>query len=653
MNPTWIERFDEALATFAGAAPIARPHHRPKVLTAAERLLRDSDGVAALYERIVQVVEAGMLEGTTWEHPERLVPGLVEGTLRAGGEPALMEVFSELRMLALAEGRLPNAPMSPDRARDFLEQALVASLDLVRSASGGSDPADDDPTAWRAKLLFEHILAYLPLDRLERTLGREVALILHQRPIVTLRARTLLRFARERFALDHRDLVDRSLLRYLEAIEGPTALSRKHADPGAYARHLERLGHEALRAEADELGRSMRETGLVAPHLPVLLRHGVDDPSLLARAMNLREAGRQQLEEHRELVAEIITRAVHPETEQSVYGLAGLLDQGLLSRGPVRAGLTRLSTLDIHPDVAADILHSVDADLSANAILLADTLSVLSQPLGVRQGWSPTCQSARGIALWSHHAPGKLLDMVITVAQSGRLEMRFEGATLDSSVLPQGLQTEIDYRLDAVSTVLVPHLDRIYNEMMRRGALRDDDPHKWVNPALYGHWIPTGFRSAFDQVTQSIYDYEGFVRTFYASHHPQANGGHDLAYPSPVGLFITSAQGDLLGFHAVSLLRVAAHGPDHEIRAYFFNPNAEGQQDWGQGVLPSVYGHGERAGESSLPFAQFVARLYAFHYNPHIMADTADVDDEAVADVQKMAHESWGSAYAWAAPIPS
>jgi hypothetical protein len=335
-----------------------------------------------------------------------------------------------------------------------------------------------------------------------------------------------------------------------------------------------------------------------------------------------------------------------------VYGLSEVLNQSLLARAPVRTALRRMLTLEIHPDVEADILHSVDADLPARAVLLADTLSVLGQPLGVSQGWSPTCQSARGISLWSQFAPGKLLDMVVSVARSHRLEMRFEGATLDSSQLPAGLQTEPDHSLDAVSTVLVPHLDRIYNEMMRRAALRPDDPHKWVNPALYGQWIPTGFRSAFDPIAHAILDFGGFVRTFYASHHPGFNGGHDLAYPSPVGLFVTSSRGELLGFHAVSLLRVAPHGPESAMRAYFLNPNAEGRQDWGHGVEPTVHGHGERPGESSLPFEQFVSRLYAFHYNAQTMGPLDEVDATEVEAVTEMARGTWGRTYAWGPLAP-
>ena len=38
MNPTFLTRFEEALAAFEAAAPVARPHHRPRLLTAAARI---------------------------------------------------------------------------------------------------------------------------------------------------------------------------------------------------------------------------------------------------------------------------------------------------------------------------------------------------------------------------------------------------------------------------------------------------------------------------------------------------------------------------------------------------------------------------------------------------------------------------------------
>ncbi|MCA9619392.1 MAG: hypothetical protein KC731_10220, partial [Myxococcales bacterium] len=80
----------------------------------------------------------------------------------------------------------------------------------------------------------------------------------------------------------------------------------------------------------------------------------------------------------------------------------------------------------------------------------------------------------------------------------------------------------------------------------------------------------------------------------------------------------------------------------------FFNPNNEGRQNWGQGVSPSVEGHGEVEGESSLPFHQFASRIYAFHYNPYEEGDGYAVPEADVEEIEAMVRESWGRFFAWA-----
>ena len=184
--------------------------------------------------------------------------------------------------------------------------------------------------------------------------------------------------------------------------------------------------------------------------------------------------------------------------------------------------------------------------------------------------------------------------------------------------------------------------------MMRRAAGRGEDPHKWVNPALYGHWIPMGFASAYSSLLNAVQDFNGFVKIFYAGFHPSYNGGREMVYPNPIGIFITSSRGDMLGFHAISLLRVAKHKETGVVRAYFLNPNNEGRQDWGQGIKPSVFGKGERHGESSLPIDQFTARVYAFHFNPLEAKPRMDIiPKNEISSVRELAKASWGKSYTW------
>ena len=49
------------------------------------------------------------------------------------------------------------------------------------------------------------------------------------------------------------------------------------------------------------------------------------------------------------------------------------------------------------------------------------------------------------------------------------------------------------------------------------------------------------------------------------------------------------------------------------MRVYFYNPNNDSGQDWGDGAVVSTHGCGERFGEASLLFETFASRLYLFH----------------------------------------
>jgi hypothetical protein len=182
--------------------------------------------------------------------------------------------------------------------------------------------------------------------------------------------------------------------------------------------------------------------------------------------------------------------------------------------------------------------------------------------------------------------------------------------------------------------------------MMKKTLLRGEDGHKWVNPEFYGEWIQKGFSNAIDPLTLGVKNYAAFVRLFYATHHPDFNEGYELIYPNPVGIFITNVHGKLLGLHAVSIQRIE-RVPAGEYRVYFYNPNNDSGQNWGQGIEPSVQGNGESEGESSLPFQEFVSRMYAFHYNPYEQGELYLVDDSLVEEVEHLAKDSWGKDYTW------
>src|SRR6056297_1402760 len=118
--------------------------------------------------------------------------------------------------------------------------------------------------------------------------------------------------------------------------------------------------------------------------------------------------------------------------------------------------------------------------------------------------------------------------MVAWAARDDEIIMHFEGQPISSRDSQEGLASSALLDLDAVSVIVVPHLDRIYTEMGRLCAHREGDPHRWVNPEFHGWWSGRGFRINVEVATGNIVNIGDFLRHFYASYHPFYNGNQPL-----------------------------------------------------------------------------------------------------------------------------
>jgi len=638
-------KFFKTLKSVSGTGPAFVDTHKKKLLSNLDILTDSEAGIRFIYDHVDEIIEAGIFEETMWDDPHRLVPSLVSGTLKAGGQNTIYEILSEIRIAAITNEILYVKKYPATKARGFLEETLVNNLNLVFTDNSEEFREMEKATRRKIRALFSFLTDVVSIESMKHQIAREIELICVQRPVVTDRVLKIIDTVRQHIDLTNNEKDDKRINSYIQAVYSPSVKAGKmHLDE--YRDFLDQATHKELLTECEQISDMMQETGLTSAYHALLLRRVAENATLIKTALKLNDRGKAELDAHKPFVTALIGKAIHPQTARSCFGLARLLERSLLSHQPVKSGLKRIMDMKIHTAVTASIRKSKDApEREPVEILLADCLCVLGLPLGIGQGWNPTCQSARGISLWSSHAPGKLLRMIESAAKSNSLSMRFEGQLIKSDELTLGLVKKLDFNLDAVSVVLVPQLDKLYNEMMRRAANRGEDPHKWVNPAMYGHWIPTGFISAYDYLTNTIKNYEKFLRTFYITHHPDYNGGHDLAYPNPVGIFLTSSTGKLIGFHAVSILRV--HRVKGQVRVFILNPNNEGRQRWQDNIRPTVAGNGERQGESSLPFYQFASRLYAFHFNHADLEDLSRVDDEEINNVTRMAKESWGESYQW------
>ncbi len=651
-KPVQFKIFDLALEAFRDSLGLSRKEKIKDLVNAADDLASTKVGLKYLYQNILDIEKAGLFIGTAWSDANKLVPSLVKGTLQFGHPTATVELLSELRMLAYANSLDPYESVSKNDALEYITKVLILNLEFaLNEPSEESRVRMNKKELQKAYLLFTFILSKVKIKDIQDMLAEEIELICIQRSVVTKRVRELLALISREIGLDFTSESGKILSTYLRSIKAPSEGAQKHPELNDYASFLNKASRSTLQKEAAYMGNYMEMTGLVSQHHALLLLHLTKkSKSLVPSCLALTESGIAEWEKHKKLYITLIQENISEYNCQSIYGLSSMINRTLFSDNTVRMAFENLRHIKIHEEVENRILKSIPLKIkkvTALQRLIGATFRVLGQPLGVGQGNNPTCQSARAISMWSQHAPARLINFIISAATQNKLIFRFENQEIDSTHLDKGLVDQLDYNLDAVSIVLVPHLDKIYSEMMKRCMGRSEDPHKWVNPALYGGWIQIGFASAYDYLSNTILDYHGFLRTFYASFHLKYNGNQKIVFPVPVGIYLTSAKGDFVGFHAISLLR-SDYDETGELRLYFHNPNNEGRQNWGQGILPSVHGHGEAHGECSLPFHQFAARIYAFHYtlieNNHLKEL---VPKEEILTVEELSRSSWGRSYVW------
>lgn len=640
-----IKQFNASLMRFAQARQTDPAPPKSEVLESARVLMAAPGGLDALYARVSALESAGIFAGSDWAQPAILQPALAVRTLRQG-EPAftLIEALSEIRLLAVASGDYFHPGISAEQARNFLTQVMALNLDLLSEQMSEADRERPQGLGSIVHRLYQYMLGRLGYESILESLVDEVWRLLAQRPVqadsikemISQIAKCLFDPGIETAGMD-------SAARLVSAVFGPTKGCRE--DPGleVYAQRLAAMDEVALGEEAFGFARAMHDTGLVSPYHPLLIRHlrGYRD-DLIPAALGLSMTGLDVLQCYSQLVHALIDEAIFPETSQAVYGLAMLLERGTLFTPPVASALWRQIALDLSAEASEKLVAAFGRAHPPRVFLLAGLLSLMGQPLGVGQGNNPTCQSVIGLSMWAYNDADYLLQLVAWAARDDEVLTRFEGQRVSSRGLEAGLAKAPPVDVDPVSLVLVPHLDRIYIEMGRLCGVRDDDLHRWINPEFYGWWVGQGFRVVADTQTGKIADYEGFIRHFYACYHPYYNGNLPLIHPQPAGIAVTDSAARFVGRHAITILRVALD-PRGEMRVYFFNPNNDSGQDWGQGITCATQGNGERHGEASLPIAEFASRLYVFHYDPLEVGDTEAVPASDVKHVMELGRNSWAA----------
>lgn len=641
-----LSKFDDAVRLLSQAPAFSKPAKLPRVLDTARRVLMQAGGCAALEQRAADFESAGIFAGSDWETPQYLIPTLTTYSLKsADANVVVIEALSELRLLAVAKGNYAHTLISQEHAHHYLTQVMAINLWLLFNAPSEAERETQGRLANISRQLFQHLAERIGYEHVIDQLIDEIWRILKQRPIQVDAIKQMITQIALCQANPEIDLgaSGQGADRLVSSLYGPTQACRE--DPGleVYRARLERMDSATLQAESTGFARAMHDTGLVSPYHAVLLRYLLEEGDhLLSEALGLSSTGRDCLLCYRELVHALIRSGVYPATAQAVYGLALLLERGILYQPPVAPAMWRQLNLQLSEWAEGRLTLAYGEVASPRARLIEGVLCMLGLPLGVGQGNNPTCQSARALSMWAYNDPDYLLQMVTWAARDDEIIMHFEGQPISSNESVSGVAAQLPMDLDPVSLIVVPHLDRIYAEMGRRCIGREGDPHRWVNPEFHGWWSGRGFSINVDVATGKLCEVDTFIRHFYASYHPYYNGNQPLIHPQPAGIAVTDSAARFIGWHAITILR-ASLDPNDVMRVYFYNPNNDSGQDWGDGVKVSTSGNGERFGEASLPFEQFTSRLYIYHYDPLERGELATVTDEELARVKGFLHRSWGA----------
>jgi len=642
-----IRSFDHTLQQLAGASAAGKLAYRGRVLDAAKRLLGRADGLAHLELRAADLDRAGIFDGTDWAIPTGLVPKLVGHSLSAP-DPRLvaLECINLMRFLSVARGEYSKPGLPPEHARHFLTQVLALNLDRILGVSSEAARANAHALDGAVDKLLNRLMTVIGPEGILGTLVDEVWRILRQRPLQVDHVKSMILQISVSLHGAQRGLEGGpSRLgadRLISALFGPSDLCRE--DPGleAYGARLASADPGTLLAEASGMARAMHDTGLVSDYHAEFLRFVLDSDQqrLIPDALGLSSTGIDSFRCYQLLVQQLIEQAVWPGTSQAVLGIALMLERGILYSPPIAPSLWRLLGAVLSPACEDALIAAHGAQVSPHQRLVAGVMMLLGQPLGIGQGNNPTCQSARALSMWALNDPDYLLWLLAHVTSKDSLVFHFEGTPLDSIHLPTGLALQAPLDADPVSVLLVPHVDRVYAEMGRRVAGRGEDPHRWINPELHGWWVGREFHIAVDVATGRLHRYADFIRDFHLAYHPLHNGNEPVIHPQPAGIAVTDRNGVFIGWHAISIIRVALDQTG-VMRVYFFNPNNDSGQDWGNGIVVSTNSNGERLGEASLPFDQFTSRLYIFHDDG--LPSTADtpVDSDEVAKISDLAITSW------------
>lgn len=124
-------KFESALKTLEQAKPFAKSLYQTDIFHFATDLAATSEGVSIIFKYAHLFDQAGVFKDGEWEDLTKLQPQFVGGSLRVKTIYSIIELLSEMRILAIAKETYKHEEFTAEDASKFLNEVLADRKSVV------------------------------------------------------------------------------------------------------------------------------------------------------------------------------------------------------------------------------------------------------------------------------------------------------------------------------------------------------------------------------------------------------------------------------------------------------------------------------------------------------------------------------------------
>ena len=175
---TLVQQLDAAITDLHDSEFNAKIGKLYPVFATVRQILLQPDGCQAIQDRAERLEKSGVFLGSDWGEPGTLRAQLTPYSLQSiETDTVLVEVMSELRLLAVAMGDYLHESMSAEQAHHYLTQVLAINMQLLFGGSSETE-REQGTLALISRSVLQHIAARIGYEHVIDDLIAEIWRIL-------------------------------------------------------------------------------------------------------------------------------------------------------------------------------------------------------------------------------------------------------------------------------------------------------------------------------------------------------------------------------------------------------------------------------------------------------------------------------------------